>query len=116
MHTQTTTPSSSKTRNPVAIALIAVSYSILFATRGWTAVRFDQLLTATGVNFVYPAGAVGLALVRVLGNMVFDHRAILSLACGIFVLFCALMGIMTGLKMLLRRRTVAAATGETRCC
>jgi hypothetical protein len=95
-------------RKTLGIALIAGSYTLLLGILGAAAVRFNELLAATGVDFINPGMAAVLALARAVGNLVFDHHAAVALGCAIFVASCALVGIVFGLKLLLRKPATAA--------
>jgi hypothetical protein len=95
-------------RKTLGIALIAGSYTLLLAILGAAAVHLNELVAATGVDFINPGVAAVLAFVRVAGNLVFDHHAAVALACAIFVSSCALVGIVFGLRLLLRKPATAA--------
>jgi hypothetical protein len=60
----TITQSRPSERNPVAIALIAGSYVVVLAILGAAAIHLNELLAATGVNFINPGVALVLALLR----------------------------------------------------
>jgi hypothetical protein len=105
---QALSQSKPESRKPTAIAVLVTGYALLFAMLGWVTVRLDELCAAAGLNFIDPAITLVLAAVKVLGNLAFSRNVVFNPACGIFVLLCALIGIVFGLRLLSRKTTVAS--------
>lgn len=97
-----------ESRKPMAIAVLVMGYALLFAMLGWVTVRVEELSAAAGLNFIDPAITLVLTTVKMLGNLAFSRNAVFNPACGIFVLLCALIGIVFGLRLLSRKTTVAS--------
>lgn len=95
-------------RAKVGAVLLSLGSLLMAAKLGLIAVQLPQLLGSLGIDTLGVHMALGLALLRLLHTMIFNHAAIFSFVCAILVLFSALVAIVAGLT-LLRKRTVEAA-------
>ncbi len=94
-------------RAKMGIVLLSMGSLLMAAKLSLIALQLPHLLASLGIDTLGVL-ALGLALLRLLHTIVFNHAAIFSFVCAILVLFSALVAIVAGLT-LLRKRTVEAA-------
>jgi hypothetical protein len=95
-------------RAKMGIVLLSLGSLLMAAKLSLIALQLPHLLACLGIDTLGVHLALGLALLRLLHTIVFNHAAIFSFVCAILVLFSALVAIVAGLT-LLRKRTVEAA-------
>jgi len=95
-------------RARAGVVLLALGSALMLARLGLIAFQLPRLLASLGIDALGVHVALGLTLLRLVRTIAFDHTAIFSFACGILLLFFALVAIVVGLT-LLRKPAVEAA-------
>jgi hypothetical protein len=90
-------------KSRAGIALLAIGLALMLAKVGWIAVGLDRL-AADFCSLDFPA-ATALLLLQLSRALAFGHALIFSVAGNILVLCFALAVVVTGLLLILRRRS-----------
>jgi hypothetical protein len=101
--------SGGKRRAQMGTVLVTVGVLLMLANLGLLAASLPQFLASLGVEALGAPAAVALALLKFLRAVAFHPVALLPFGYGILVVFFAFAGILTGLMLLLRKRTVENA-------
>lgn len=96
-------------RAQIGIALLTVGFLLIFAHLGVVAAGLPHFLASLGVEALGAPAALALAVLRFFRALAFHPAALLPFAYGILILFVAVAGILSGLMLLLRKRTVENA-------
>jgi hypothetical protein len=99
-------------RNPRAragAALLGLGTLMMLGNVSWIAVRLTQLLASFGADTVGLPVATSQTLLKLSRTVAFNPAALGSFGLGILILFFAIAGIVSGLILLLRKRTVEIA-------
>jgi hypothetical protein len=86
-------------------ALVIAGASALLAYGSISVHYFGMALNTPGADAVGQCAALGLAALRIVRVLVFDHSLLLSMASHILVLFPSLVVFGAGLMLLARRST-----------
>jgi hypothetical protein len=89
--------------------LVGLGSLLLFTNLSLLAAGLPHFLANLGIEALGARAALALAVLKFLQAIAFHPDALLPLAYGILVLFIALAGILCGLMLLRRRRTVENA-------
>jgi hypothetical protein len=101
--------SSRSRRAQIGTAILTVGMFLLLTNLGLAAAKLPHFLASLGVEGLGAPAAAALAMLKFLRAMAFHPAALLPLVCGILVLFVALAGILSGLILRLRNRSVENA-------
>jgi len=96
-------------RAQIGTVLLTVGILLMLTNLGLVAASLPHLLASLGVEALGAPAAATLALLKFLRTLAFHPAALLPIVCGILVVFFALAGILSGLMLLRRRRTVESA-------
>jgi hypothetical protein len=89
--------------------LLTLGILLMLSNVGLVAANLPHFLASLGVEALGAPAAAALAVLKFFGTIAFHPAALLPFVCGILVLFLALAGILSGLILLRRNRTVENA-------
>ena len=96
-------------RAQIGTVLLIVGILLILTNLGLVAAGLPHFLASLGVEALGAPAAAALALLKFFRTLAFHPTALLPSVCGILVVFFALAGILSGLMLLRRRRTVENA-------
>jgi hypothetical protein len=96
-------------RAQIGTAFLAVGMLLLLSNVGLAAASLPHLLASLGVESMGVPAAAALAIFKFFRTLAFHPVALLPFVYGILVLFVALAGILSGLILRLRNRSVENA-------
>jgi hypothetical protein len=96
-------------RAQIGAVLLIVGILLMLTNLGLVAASLPHFLASLGVEALGAPAAAALALLKFFRTLAFHPTALLPFVCGILVVFFALAGILSGLMLLRRRRTVENA-------
>jgi hypothetical protein len=97
------------TRARAGATLLGLGTLMMLGNVSWIAVRLTQLLVSFGADTVGLPVAASQTVLKLFRTVAFNPAALGSFGFGILILFIALVGIVDGLILLLRKRTVEIA-------
>jgi hypothetical protein len=96
-------------RAQIGSAFLTVGMLLLLSNVGLAAASLPHLLASLGVESMGAPAAAALAIFKFFRTLAFHPGALLPFVYGILVLFVALAGILSGLILRLRNRSVENA-------